>query len=449
MKRLGLATILVGLLVSNASADDPWKRPWTGYVVTPSEERPGVIHGAASERYNRIIYVNLDGGTYTPGAANDSSSNVSTITNNVATIGPWMKGDLARAEVMDCVKELFAPFNITVTDVDPGQRQHIEAAFGGRPQDLGLDPMVGGIAPSAPGCGIVERAIVYVFDVWGDNTRDICETIAQEAGHAFGLDHEFLCQDPMTYLFGCGEKTFQDIDAECGEYEARMCSCGRQRQNSVTWLLDKVGAPDTVPPMHTLDQPTDGATVSPGFIVSGETSDPNRGMHVVELWIDGEVVATTPITANYEFTAPLSLSFGQHEVSVHAFDLGGNDVAHTVTVTIEPECEGTTGCEGTDTCVDGICLGGLGGECGAHEECSTGICGNNPAGGMACTQSCNAADPASCPEGFSCGSSGTCWAAMGGGDDGCTAAAGGRRGAAPLAAGLILLAMLALVRRRA
>ena len=37
--------------------------------------------------------------------------------------------------------------------------------------------------------------------------------MAQETGHTFGLDHAFLCADPMTYLDGCTlPKQFQDVD---------------------------------------------------------------------------------------------------------------------------------------------------------------------------------------------------------------------------------------------
>jgi hypothetical protein len=108
---------------------------------------------------------------------------------------------------------------------------------------------VGGVAPFT--CGLIPTAVVYAFaDVYGGDNQGICETVAQEVSHAFGLDHEFLCEDPMTYLSGCGAKTFQDQAASCGEFEPRECSCGGSSQNSVQQMLQTIGASDgtVVPP---------------------------------------------------------------------------------------------------------------------------------------------------------------------------------------------------------
>ena len=74
-------------------------------------------------------------------------------------------------------------------------------------------------------------------DVYGTSSgglQSLCETVTQEVAHAFTLDHELLCEDPMTYLDGCGAKSFQNVLAPCGEYEERPCSCGDPAgQNSV------------------------------------------------------------------------------------------------------------------------------------------------------------------------------------------------------------------------
>ena len=74
-----------------------------------------------------------------------------------------------------------------------------------------------------------------------------CEIAAQEIAHAYGLDHEFLCDDPMTYLSGCGRKTFQDRTVSCGEYSARACKCSGQ-QNSYRALIDRLGPAGSAPP---------------------------------------------------------------------------------------------------------------------------------------------------------------------------------------------------------
>ena len=100
---------------------------------------------------------------------------------------------------------------------------------------------MGGLAPL--GDGPIHDAVVFVFaSTLKLKTQALCETAAQEIGHAYGLDHVMVCKDPMTYLTGCGAKTFQDVDAPCGERDARACADGGATQNSHQHLLDVLGA---------------------------------------------------------------------------------------------------------------------------------------------------------------------------------------------------------------
>ncbi|MBA2538440.1 MAG: hypothetical protein H0V17_02290 [Deltaproteobacteria bacterium] len=45
----------------------------------------------------------------------------------------------------------------------------------------------------------------------------------------------------MTFLSGCGEKSFTDAEVPCGESEARACNCGGNTQNSYAYLADLLG----------------------------------------------------------------------------------------------------------------------------------------------------------------------------------------------------------------
>jgi uncharacterized protein (TIGR03382 family) len=78
-----------------------------------------------------------------------------------------------------------------------------------------------------------------------DDPQIVCEIMAQEIAHSFGLDHEMLPSDPMTYLDYNGDRTFQDTMASCGEFADRMCGINgnmcRQRQNSVALLKQRLG----------------------------------------------------------------------------------------------------------------------------------------------------------------------------------------------------------------
>jgi hypothetical protein len=138
-----------------------------------------------------------------------------------------------------CVKDLYAPFNAQVVTADPGLVPHQEVMLGSSASQLGQPSSVGGVSPWR--CGDIPNAIVFVFTD-GSTPQSLCEAAAQELGHSFGLDHEYLCADPMTYLTGCGPKRYQDVDAPCGEGAPRQCVCGSETQNSYRRLLVTLGA---------------------------------------------------------------------------------------------------------------------------------------------------------------------------------------------------------------
>ena len=227
--------------------------------------------------------MNRHGGRYTCGD-NDSRTNSSTIAcGSSGDVGPWPGSDAEWASFMGCATELFSPFNFQITDVEPSSGDYVEAVIGGSPGDVGMPSGVGGVAPYQ--CGVIPRGVVYAFaDVYyGDGTwwRDVCETAAQEVAHAFGLDHEYLCEDPMTYLYGCGEKSFQDTNAQCGEYSPRQCDCTGATQNSVQQMLDLFGPGG--PPVDDPDPPT-VALISP---VAGAVLPANGRIQVVANASDG------------------------------------------------------------------------------------------------------------------------------------------------------------------
>jgi MYXO-CTERM domain-containing protein len=196
------------------------------------------------------IFLNRWGGTYT-GGNDDAANNVSSIVSGTNNVGAFLGTDEQWDTVKTCVADMFAPFNVFVTDFEPTDSSYVEAVVGGSPGDIGMPYGVGGVAPFDPfGCGIIEQSVVYAFaDVYGTSEQGLqmlCETVSQEVAHAFSLDHELLCEDPMTYLDGCGEKSFQNIYAACGEWEERECSCDRESQNSVLLMSELLGVNEGV-----------------------------------------------------------------------------------------------------------------------------------------------------------------------------------------------------------
>ncbi len=217
------------------------------------------------------IFLNRFGGTYSPGQ-DDSRRNTSIVPNQVSTVSAFSGSDSQWNQAVNCITTMWAPYNVTITQTEPASGEYIEAVIGGSPGQVGLPQGVGGVAPIDQfQCSIIPNAIIYAFaDVVGNDPEEVCEIAAQEIAHAFSLDHEYYCPDPMTYLGGCGNKTFRDFDAQCGEYQPRGCNCSRPSQNSVQTLLDKIGAPngmppppvnDPIPPTISINSPADGATL--------------------------------------------------------------------------------------------------------------------------------------------------------------------------------------------
>jgi hypothetical protein len=238
---------VAALFVIGCDAPDraPSPRPRGTYVVTAPDPEPDAIRLAAGEPL--IFYLNRSGGTYSPGR-NDARTNRSSLVDRASTVPPWDVTDDGWQQVVTCVRDQFARWNVVVTDVDPGNVPHLESVIAGDPLDIGQEQGVGGVSPFALDCSTIDNSIVFTFaEVFDRNYRVVCEVAAQEMAHSFGLDHERLCEDPMTYLDSCGRKSFQDRAAPCGEYEDRECACGELTQNSVAILTDRLGLAAATP----------------------------------------------------------------------------------------------------------------------------------------------------------------------------------------------------------
>lgn len=322
---------LLVLFLAAGCVADPDEVPLRGSIAMM---RPGLeaelsaapVAQSLAAAMPTIVYMNRQGGTFTPGGE-DSRMNRSAIIDATGVVAPWTADDDVWADVMTCVRAQLAPFAIDVTDVDPGNVPHVESVVGGAPSDLGFREGVAGISPFTTDCRRILSPIVYVFaEVLPEKPQVVCRVASQEIGHSFGLDHEFLCEDPMSYLGGCGPKTFQDVYAPCGEGEGRPCrieglyDCGADTQNSYARIAERVGlrggAP--VPPSLSIVRPADGDVVAPGFAIVADASSV-QGAVGVELRIDG-VAIESAWSAPYELVAPTDLEPGTHIVELIAND---------------------------------------------------------------------------------------------------------------------------------
>lgn len=296
---------------------------------------------ATARAASRTIFLNRHGATLRPGA-NNSKAQTSSIVTQPVSIEAWEVTDAKWTATVACMRETWARFDVTITETDPGDAPHVEALFGGSPRDIGRPANVAGIAPFAADCGVVENAIVFAFtDNLPQDPQLICEVMSQEIGHAYGLDHELLAADPMSYLSFDGKRTFQDAPAECGEKTARPCGLGatscRTTQSSLQVLLARLGAAgsDGSAPTLVITSPQAHAAVSAGFDVSARASD-DIGLTSVALYIDGAKVETLT-TGPFTFTTDETLATGAHSIMVEARDANDNITVREVDVTVTTE----------------------------------------------------------------------------------------------------------------
>lgn len=377
-----------------------------------------------------LLYVNrcVGGCPLTAGTRQSDSS--ATNTSSIATIDtvvpafPW--GDTTWAAIMQCVRDAYLPYNVEVTDVDPGTtRPHVEMVVGGHAADIGLDEPPGGrllgIAPATGTCSLGGNWIAFTFAASHANDPiELCATVAHEAGHVFGLEHVFECSDPMTYISGCGQKFFRNLPMRCGTDSATDCQCGGSTSNTFTILRRNVGAgADVPPPTVAITVPAPGP-VQPGFSLFVTAID-RRGVHDLEVLVNGwswlKVPGVWAKTSPYQLDLPAEIPPGVMDIEVKACGDTGACASATVTVTEGTGCTTVDTCLPGQACTDGRCAWGppsvaLGDPCTYDQACVSGLCGDVGGGDLRCTEACQGPPNDFCPDGYTCtagpGDSGVC-----------------------------------------
>ncbi len=411
----------------------------TGYIVG-GPEKFSQPYGA---EVAKIIFLNrcVGGCTFTPGPDN-ALENVSGIVDETTFLSEWTHGDTAWQELLTCLNGIYEPFDVVFTDVDPTPEFHHEAVVAGSNVEFGNVNILG-VALISGDCAARNNAISFTLansDSFSTNVQYMCETVAQETAHAFGLDHEFDCHDPMTYLPGCSPKYFRNEAYQCGTFSAEQCFCGGTHQNSHLKLMNVFGAGAGVaPPTVDIALPEDGAVVDSEFTVYAIAAD-IRGNKFAELRINGYKWMTVDPDDifnqenTYRFTTPANLPDGYQNIEVRAY----NDLEVTGSATIQvlkgSPCASADACLDGQFCSDGACAwppptGVLGDACVRNQDCISDLC---PAIGdeRVCSQECLVGVSDQCPETYECleaGDTGICWPADQGGG-GCCSLGGQRTG---------------------
>ena len=443
------AVLLAGLVLGAPVVAHAERLPPVVWKNQVRARPPGVAPAIVSNK----LYLNdcrPNGCTVFPGQ-DDSRTNRTSIAESQVTLDAWAHGDPLWADLVQCVRDTFLPFQVEIVTTDPGSAtNHFEVMIGGTSRQLHPELEAGGVAPFVGCGGSDDNVISFVFASSTNDLEFLCGAVAQEAAHVWGLDHELNALDPMTYLDLGSLKRFQNDDARCGETldAPRECYCGGTTQNSYTYMSQLFGDAPLPPAELEISTPTEGQWVLPGFPVRAVLRSV-LGATSATLAIDGTTTATLS-PGPFGFNAPATLPGGKHTVTVSAQDGGARVVTGTVNVNVAATCGADKGCADDLHCLGGYCIpgadavGGLGARCTTNDGCVTGRCIDG-SGDLRCTASCDGGD--TCPSGFACladgGGGQICWPSA---DDGGCAAGGGAGGEGTLAS--VALGLLVFARRR-
>lgn len=454
-------------------------------VVTPPEQ----FNSSPPFEVSNVLYLNrcIGGCMVTGGTINDARQHISTYIapgphvvseykNLAGETGP--AADAEWNQVVQCIKEIYSPFNIQVVETPPATGNYTEAIIAGDSPDVGLSRQILGVAPAHTSCSPNDNAMSYTFAnnpyFFGDQLRriwELCATAGQESAHHFGLDHAYefydktsACNDPMTYRTDCGgQKFFRNKAAECGEDMVRPCFCGGL-QNSHAKILGVFGAGmSTIPPPTVqVNSPTAGSPLSEGQIIAFQAGS-KRGVEKAELYLNGykwgEVKGAPfgpsgqPNPSGYSIKLPSGVPDGVIDIQVKAYDdLGISTMSQPVTVTKGQPCTSASTCLKGQKCEAGKCFwepptGKLGDSCEYQQFCESNLCVMTDSGEGYCSQDCVVGSMDACPMGFECvpaGTSGACLPADTGG--GCCSVGGAD--AAWIHGGLSALVLGLVMRRR-
>jgi MYXO-CTERM domain-containing protein len=498
--------VAVGLAVARVAAASPMA------PIPPGEGVRTVVGVApAGATTSAVLYLNrCVGGCTVHRGNNDATTDSSSIlmgSGDSLAVSAFGYTDTDWQNLVQCVREVYSPYAITITDVRPTTGRYNEAIVAGVPAEIGYDGKTLGVAPLARDCSPLDNAVSFSFanaHPVQDLIANLCWTVAQESAHVYGLDHEYrfldpafallsnkgsACSDPMTYLTDClsaGEKFFRNATAACGTTTEQpgcgpqvtnySCSASQNSHRALTTLFG-AGTPLTPAPAVSISIPKPGVPVDLTAPVHAQASS-KRGVVRVELLLNGFSWASLPgvkfgsaaqLPSDYALAFPRNLPDGVVDIQVRAHDdIGSTTTTDPVTFTKGQPCVDASTCLTGQRCEAGKCFwdpptGELGDACTYPQACKSLVCvgvGDQKLCSQDCTLGAKGSVPGAdgtCPSGFTClasgaattdGSPGVCLIGSGGG--GCCSVGGDGPGAVigHGALGLAIVAWLARRRKR-
>jgi len=346
--------------------------PRRGTIAEPIDDltarrRLADMHDLPGNEYPRkhTVYMNFTGGDLMSGEDN-SAENRSDLAENGAY--PVFTGGEAKAvAAAQAFGSDVEPFGIEVVYLErpPQLLPYTMVMVGGTWEDTQLDGPAGGVAATADCGALNQRRVVYVFADGGWSAVEIASTSAQEAGHAWGLDHTYNCTSVMSYCLGPGDGTFSNtcdelceldcqLPANCRVTHEMFCGAGNDQQNDVeelAWIFG-TNAPDMEAPTVEILEPADGIEVPEmGSVdVVSDIADDYGGYawkYVVErdgeIWYDQVAYDRGGDEEGHAFLQFANLQPGAYVFTIEVLDHAGQTASDSVSLTVLGGAADTTG----------------------------------------------------------------------------------------------------------
>lgn len=181
---------------------------------------------------NSTVYLDRFGGTYTHGLVDDATQNASEAIDIARGLPAYSGDDVAWGDLTACIRAALAPFDVVVTETDPGAMEHLELVF---TDTYWAGAAVTHVFPSSCRTG---HQIEFIFgDALSTPTRGcqvamdgLAEMIAQ-------LGPSENCLDFTSPAMDCGVRSFVPADAACVDPATNLaapcrCNAAATTQNS-------------------------------------------------------------------------------------------------------------------------------------------------------------------------------------------------------------------------
>lgn len=306
-----------------------------------------------------VVYLNLSDGNLglTQATHDDATANQAAVGGAMpyppfvfSDADPEMPAPVSRADVqaylLARLHRAFLPYNILWTAERPQAGPYSMVVVGGGPGVFGFDRRVAGVAVMDCGNRMPANVVFAFPEALGGNLHGLFATIAQETGHAFGLEHTGDEEDLMHPRLRPTQLRFTD---RASPVEAPRL-CGPALQNSHQALLAAVGAwpsgmpkpladgtiPDVTPPrVRILAPAADGVVRSPVRMEAAVEDE--GGLAVVVFQALGVVERRA---AGSLVSHAFDLPGGPARLTVFVSDAAGNWAHEAVDVVVEDEASG-------------------------------------------------------------------------------------------------------------